>query len=230
MKIVICDDDYDFACQFEKYIIKELEKYNIEQFDIALCTNKFNDIDCHSDIYFIDVHLDDESGFELSKKISYENKDAILIFVSSNAENVYSSFEFSPFDFIRKDKLNKILGRKIHRVIQKYNEINKVYYYEYAGCKVEIRLADIVMIEKYRNDLNIITKNHVYKERKKISDILMDLDASFYQISRSMIINFKHVIKAEDDCFVFENGEKVYFRKKHKQDALNMFYNYLNNS
>ena len=227
MKIAIIDDCFEFAGRFAEKLSAILE--SADNFNtIEIFTNDFFNIPFDFDVYFIDIELVECSGFELSKFIYGKNQSAIIVFVTAISNYVYESFEYAPFAFLRKEYISNELPKLFSRIQTKYQLQNSYYEFNYKGVYIKIPFKDIIYFEKDNNNLYIITRKKSYTERKLISSVTPTLSSSFIKISRSYLINMDQIVKVENTHFVMSNGDSIYFRKKFKQETLNMYYNYLN--
>ena len=57
------------------------------------------------DVLFLDIVMPDMDGFEICRKIRTWESDTLVVFISSNEELVFQSFEVQPFNFLRKNKI-----------------------------------------------------------------------------------------------------------------------------
>ena len=110
--IAVCDDDRLFAAK-----LKEKIRY--------LCACRLPErIECHVEeefcsgsdvlvylenhpinILFLDIDMPEMSGFTIAEQLNRKYPDTLLLFVSAHEQFVYSSFEYSPFRFLRKSHL-----------------------------------------------------------------------------------------------------------------------------
>lgn len=105
MKIAIIDDDISFLEMFNKKINSSMKKI-FDQVIIDQYTN-INLFPFQYDIYFLDIDLIDDNGISIAGKIKENDKNALIIFVTSKNNLVFSALKVQPFYFIRKGNLDE---------------------------------------------------------------------------------------------------------------------------
>ena len=225
MNILICDDDQSFCSEFSDLLNKELSKHGFDQNKIEIQYENFK-INEALDLYFIDVNLGNISGFKLMNSIIQPNKNSLIIYISANENNVYDSFNYSVFDFIRKSSLKPDLERILKRISSHFKN-EDCYYCVNRNRIIKIKLKDIILVDKYKNDIRIVTLYGEFYERKKMYEVRPQLNENFYQLTRSVIINFENVTAVKKDGFLLKNNNFVAFHTKRKGKALEIYYNYL---
>ena len=58
------------------------------------------------DVLLLDIDMPDKTGFDIAQAIRQNSIKTFIIFVTAKTDLVYSSFEYQPFDFIRKNTGN----------------------------------------------------------------------------------------------------------------------------
>lgn len=99
MKIVIIDDDISFLEMFNKKINSSMKKI-FDQVIIDQYTN-INLFPFQYDIYFLDIDLIDDNGISIAGKIKENDKNALIIFVTSK-NNLVFCFKSTTFLFYPK--------------------------------------------------------------------------------------------------------------------------------
>ena len=126
-----------------------------------------------------------------------------MIFISSHSDLVYKSFEFQPFNFIRKSPI-ELFKSTLNDVIKKLmsnmkqNEII-VLEDEFSG-KIIAYYRNIIYIKSDRHYLYYYLQNHdkPIKIRGSINAIESCLEEyDFARIHRSIIINLKFILSID---------------------------------
>ncbi|WP_370775705.1 LytR/AlgR family response regulator transcription factor [Holdemania massiliensis] len=215
IRILICDDSKDFSLWFYKKIEKIFCKEDLVcTFDII--TNPkdvFNDQ--VYDLAFLDIDMPEISGFQLCQYLYTINRKINIIFVTGKDSLVYKAIEYQPFDFIRKRYIEEELESKANRWMSKIKP--NTYCYVIKGQKILIDVSDILIVQKFRNYLTIYTANNEWKERKKITVCLEDLNKlehSFVMVHRSILVNMANVVDLRDKKFILVNGQEITIAKQ----------------
>lgn len=202
IRIAICDDSRSELKYLNKLIELEFktitDDISIECFEngIALLNanshNKFN-------VLFLDIDMPKISGFDIARDLRKSFSDCYIVFVSSHADLVYKSFDFQPFNFIRKDP-PELLVASLKNVIKKLmsnmkqNEI--ITLEDEISGKVVTYYRNIIYIKSERHYMCYYIQNHdaPVKIRGLINEVEHVLDEyDFIRIHRSVIINPKFI-------------------------------------
>ena len=109
MNIAICDDNEYTLSILEKYIEYGFKKYT-DDFKIRCFNNGILLLNEHKlssfDVLFLDIDMPKISGFDIAKQLRNNFSRCFIIFITSHSNLVYKSFDFQPFNFIKKILLN----------------------------------------------------------------------------------------------------------------------------
>ena len=103
--IAVCDDDALFLTRICAYV-EEIFEERKEQCQIILYDSPHKLMkglsEGKTDILLLDIDMPGISGMEIAAKLKAEKESLLLIFVTSYEAFVYDTFQYQPFDFIRK--------------------------------------------------------------------------------------------------------------------------------
>ncbi|HSH36181.1 LytR/AlgR family response regulator transcription factor [Schnuerera sp.] len=105
--IGICDDDRYFLDYIGYKIEKILEKKNIS-YKIHRLSNGIELLNAYDeknkpfDIIFLDIDMPKIDGLEVAEVIRKKDEETILMFLTSMDNEVYKTFKYDTFRFIRK--------------------------------------------------------------------------------------------------------------------------------
>lgn len=204
LNIAICDDNYNMLVRIQDILKNELEKYN-EKANIKIFTNGEILLKAHEtiifDILFLDIEMPDISGFEIAKKLRDSFSNSYLIFITTHSELVYSSLDFQPFNFIRKndiipleDKICEILCKLLFHT--KQNKKVLIEDVEEFGSKHSVYVRDILYIESIGHYCRFYLRNRQVplKQRCTIQECEKYYSVyNFIRVHRSYVINLKYL-------------------------------------
>ena len=105
MRIAICDDSKEQLALLEDVV----EKLGIKNAEIdcfyngdSLLSHLIKKEDFYYQIYLLDIEMPGMNGLEVAKEIRTMDKRAVIIFITSYSDYVFSSFEVQPFRFVNK--------------------------------------------------------------------------------------------------------------------------------
>ncbi|MCH7826665.1 MAG: response regulator transcription factor [Bacteroidetes bacterium] len=144
-KTVIIDDDEKSRILLIKLLRKHPQVKIVGEADSVSSALKVIK-DTNPNSIFLDVKLENKTGFELLDKISSNLK---VIFVTANSDFAIQAFEVNALDFvkkpIKKDKLGRAVNRLIddlalssEEVLKSFDEKNKSYEEENVNLKDDI--------------------------------------------------------------------------------------------
>lgn len=212
--IAVCDDNIQFA----RYLtdkIKTVCAYKIPerymcQIAVEMSSSravleyiKENAIN----ILFLDIEMPGESGFQLAEKINKIRPDMIIIFVSSHENYVFHSFEYSPFRFLRKSRLQEELEDTLIKAVDRHMSSSQIITVRTDSEIVELRVNDIHYIRSEGNYYIICGYDFEYKCRGTMSqagDIVQKY--SFFRINSGCFVNMEKIKRFESpNRLVLEN-------------------------
>lgn len=121
IRTAICDDNENMLDFLNKKIADIFEE-NEMHCEISTFHSGNDFLESHAqrpfDVVFLDIVMPDINGFEAAKKLRVISRDTYIIFVTTESDLVYDSFDFQPFHFIPKSKPT-ITENKLREVIKK---------------------------------------------------------------------------------------------------------------
>ena len=119
LKIAICDDEKNVCDYIEKrtrdYLAKIDEEAELAVFlDGTPLIDHCKDIPNDFDIIFLDIKMKTVNGVDCAKHLRDLGVEALIVFVTSSAEYVFSGYEVKAFRYILKTDL--VNARKIKSV------------------------------------------------------------------------------------------------------------------
>ncbi len=214
--IAVCDDDIRFArslcgkikdiCAFkipERYMCQVAAEMSSSR--AVLEYIKSNTIN----ILFLDIDMPGETGFQLAEKINRLSPDTIIIFVSSYENFVFSSFEYNPFRFLRKNKLSEELEDVLIKAVERHMSNAETVTIKTDRETVELRVRDIHYIRSEKNYYAVCGIDFEYKCRgtmAKAGELIQKY--GFFRINSGCFVNMERIKRFESpNKIVLENAE-----------------------
>ena len=224
---------------------------------ISLLKNQFHDIDVVGQadgvesgkqliintkpgLLFLDVQMQDGTGFDLLAAINRTNLQ--VIFVSAYDHFAITAIKFSAIDFLVKpvdtfeleraiDKVksqNSLVEvkQKLDLLLNNINHIDKIALSSVNGIEF-IKIENIIRCEADSNyTVFYLTGNEkvmVSKSLKEFEEILST--KGFFRIHKSAIINLsflKKYIKGDGGTVILEDGSELQVSRRRKEDFLDV--------
>ncbi len=192
------------------------------------------------DLAFLDVQMQDGTGFDLLKMLDLSKMH--VIFVSAYDHFAITAIKFSAVDYllkpvepedmklaiekIKKTKSDSELKQKIDLLLTNINRIDKIALPSLSGIEF-VKLADIIRCESDNNYTNFYLfggeKIVVSKTLKEFEEMLET--KGFFRTHKSHIINMNYLkkyIKGEGGSVIMEDGSEVLVSRRRKEDFMNV--------
>lgn len=216
LKIAVCDGAPLMIDEIRGLVNKSLQKsllpYSVEGFLSGealletLCEGKF------FDIIYLDIGLEGISGIEVGKTIREQlcNKKTLLIFITSYEDKMKDIFECNTFRFLSKP-INPEKFIEYLKSACLYMGIKDTKYYKFKPVRVEekyVPVDDIIYLESNGRLINLVTLSERHQFYGKLGEIAQNFKTEdFIRIHNSILVNFDHIKKMNNDEVVLCNGE-----------------------
>lgn len=190
------------------------------------------------DVIFLDIELQDMTGFELLKQV--QNLSFKTIFTTAHSHYAIKAFRFNALDYlikpIREEELDEALSRlhtpnksEIKEALDNLEVEKAVQKLVLTTQKGTLRftLKQITHIEGESNYSSI----HLYNGKKELSsrnlayfeDLLKD--KGFYRCHRSFLVNAYHIEAIKNNSFQLKNYMEIPISRRKKAEATEWFFN-----
>ncbi|CAN2923413.1 LytR/AlgR family response regulator transcription factor [Streptococcus dysgalactiae] len=201
MKVVIIDDE-PLARMELAYLVEETQMvsaiYQGESIEDA-----FQLILTHQpDLLFLDIHLTDESGLDLAKRLSQIPNAPLIIFATAYDNHAVEAFEVNAIDYVLKPfeqaRIQKaIVKAKMTLDRQQTNNSKEAEVPQTKRLTLEVDeriyllpFSDILYCEVQGKETTVYTKTAHYTSHTSLSAIEKVLTTeSFLKVHRSYLIN-----------------------------------------
>lgn len=179
------------------------------------------------DIVFLDVKMPKLNGFDVLNEVRKEDFK-ILIFITAFDNFALKAFENEALDYLLKPfdrKRFRILMERIERNILKlYSSEDKILVVKKKNELFRLNIKDIVYVKAENNYISLVLKDHSFKKRTSIKNILEELDTNFLRVHRSFIINKSKIlkmrhIKSGDYLFLMSNEKTIFSSKTYRTNV-----------
>ena len=203
MRAGVCDDSMELSRK-----IAEIVKNSFENIGVSCEVEAFSDgselLNDQAikpfDVLFLDIDMPGLSGFDIARRLRFEGSDCIIVFVTSHAELVYDSFDFQPFNFIRKSSglpLEKSIPKIADKLSARLMQSKTVTVVDRDSGKVTLRVGDIIYIESSGHYLiynaagreKIISRG-IISEREEFFG-----EYGFARVHKGFLVNLSHVVR-----------------------------------
>jgi len=227
MRIAVCDDNSVMLDTLTDIVEREFTRGGGE-YGLTKFRSGGDLLKSHSaapfDVLFLDICMPDVDGFEVAKAVRKTSDKVFIIFITNKEELIYDSFDFRPFNFVKKES-GSLTERRIAAIIKKLLRHRKQYddltlEPAFAEKRV-VSVKDIIYISSDKNYLEYILTD---AKNCKVRGTLREaeerfLKCDFVKIHKSFLVNMRHIEKISyTDCKItLTNGNVVYMGKTYKK-------------
>lgn len=229
IRIAVVDDDKTFAVILKKKIDRLFEKQSYE-FQLFTFTDAHLMLESHYRdefrLVFLDIDMPEISGLDIASKVRVNQSDTEIIFVSNHSNYVFETFQYKPFRFIRKEKLDVELPEAIKSYCGELNKNQEFVKLELDNkMTVSEKISKIVYFFSVRHDIFFITQS---KETKTLSSRIYTMEKiegmlgryGFLRIHKSYLVNYRFVYQFQENSVLLtteKNSENEILPVSHRR-------------
>lgn len=181
------------------------------------------------DLIFLDIRMDDINGMELAKKIREEDKDVLLVFVTSERGFVFEGYEVDAYRYILKpisdEKLSDVLNYAVKNAVRDEGSI----ILKVDNEMTRIKRSDIIFIEVKGHYVDIHTNEGVITTKMSFEEGLASLNENnelFIKSHRSYAVNLDKILKIGRTELTLTNRDVIPVSKSMYEAVNKAFINY----
>lgn len=196
------------------------------------------------DIVFLDVEMDDMTGFEMLERL--DTIDFKVIFTTAHDKYAIKAIRFSALDYLLKPvgkddliaaiqrantDISKLQTEQVEELVKngkgKSPKVERIALTTAEGLIFK-NLNDIIYCEADRNYTTVYLSN---KEKLIVSKTLKEIEetldgSGFFRAHHSHLINVTHIeryVRGDGGYVIMKNGENITVARKRKEALLEFF-------
>ncbi len=237
MRIAVCDDDPGMLTLMHRLTAGEFEKrhadFTVQAYpDAQKLLSDF--AEKPFDVLFLDIKMPGIDGFEAARRVRGMTDETEIIFITTEQELVYDSFDFQPFAFIPKtppELMKSRLSRTVGNLLAKYKVSRRICVELPYSEKIYIKPNDLIYVGSEKNNLIYhIRDGEDVLVRAKIQEAEEILpDDLFIRIHNRLIVNMAHIesIDYPQGVLTVTGGELLPISRPRKQSLSDAYDRYL---
>lgn len=233
-QILVCDDNKEFL----KLLVLLLEKYaalydaDIIGFDNGQALVEY----CRGhkpDLIYMDIKLGGKNGMMLGKIIKAMYPKSLMVYISAYDDYYVDMVQAEPFRFIPKDagdipKLERQLADTLEAAVRRISG-REMWTFSFNRKKYNVELGKIKYFHSAARIIYIVgdlgrIPMHLYRKMDELQAEIESLDGSFVRISKSCIVNMKHIqsvrknkVEIDNKLLTVTAGYQNMFAKKYEE-------------
>lgn len=233
IKFAICDDDEKFAHRFGAILIKEYNKNPLtgEDASYVYYADESEVMDNYRkddiDIFVLDIEYGDVLGLDVARKLANRIENVGIVYITNHDQYVNQSFVCRPLGFIRKQYMESDLLPALLSMTEFLAKSKYQYVFHNGNEELKLPLSRVVRIEVFGHNMEVVTFNRTFNVRDNISRIEQDIvRRGFVKISRSCLVNLKHIETIDDCKITMTDNEAVHMSKERKSFVTDEWHRY----
>ena len=213
LTIAICDDEKKICDYIENRTTEFLAKNDLDAevsvfYDGSELLKKCEANNQSFDVIFLDIKMKTLNGVECAKLLRDIGVDALIVFITSSAEYVFSGYEVKAFRYILKTDLVNAFSRVFAECLQELKKLNTSFFTVKTASNVHnVPLSDILYFESDKRVLNVYTKNEVISFYEKLDNVEAELkEKDFIRTHQSYLVNAQKIKSVSKDSVLLTNG------------------------
>lgn len=237
IRIAVCDDNEILLNDLSKRIYDKMTSFGYE-IEVLLFNNASSFLSSQQnrafDVVFLDIVMPDVSGFEAAAQIGRSGDKTYIIFITTESQLVFDSFDFNPFYFIPKDN-ESLFEDRLEHVLEKlalHMSADRPICIECPfNEKKYVEPNTIIFIKSHTNYIDYMcTNRETITVRGKIQSVSGNLsDMIFTRIHNRIIINLQHIRKIDypNSSVYMDNDDVLPISRAYKKLLIEKYNNYL---
>lgn len=165
------------------------------------------------------------NGIHVKEKLESMRSRTKIIFISSYPERMPEAFGVNVLGFLKKPIDYKQFCEKTDKAIDicMSTDARCIFYNEYGKSR-KLYIKDIVYIESLGryNEIHITGESKALLSEKSMRDYRNELGGDFGMCYRSFLVNYKYVIKVEEEV-VLEDGKVLPISRRYRATFVERF-------
>lgn len=227
MRIALCDDDEKFIKKLGELLRGKMPRY-CDDFSVTEFTSgeKCIAVIEKFDAVFLDIDMPEVTGLDVAAYIN-ENARALIVFVTSHDELVYSSIKFRPFRFLRKSHLDDELDEAVKSICDTL-KTHFITVKTKDGDTV-IDINELVYIEVFGHTLVFhCVNNNTVESGGSLSEYERTKEfGNFLRVHNSYLVNCKYVYSIETSCVIMDDRSEIPLSRHRAANVKMKFSEYL---
>ena len=163
-------------------------------------------------LLFLDINMEGVDGIRFGKEIITHGTAPDIIYVSSNTDRVFETFDVNEFGFVRKDNFLKDISGVIDRYV-----IN-VALLKYIEC---LRNEQVFHLDG-KEDCSVFSRMKTLEEQL--------IPFGFIRIHKGYLVNCHYIVRFDNNSVTLSSGEELPVGRSKHAEALEAYLEFIRKS
>lgn len=236
LRIAIVDDDAKFRKQLGEFISRFFQ-HETDQFFLRCYGDGVTFLsEYHSDfdIVIIDIMMPLMNGIEVAHKIREQDKNVLVMFITSTADFAIRGYEVSAVDYILKPLSYETdfkfkFGRAVRKADALKTRGKELVLKDDRGRFIKLSADDLIYVAKDRDNALYHTTQGVFSQRIPIFKVKESLqgEAAFAAVNSGCLVNMAFIDNISGNVVELVNGERLVLSRGKKKEFYESFFDYM---
>ncbi len=214
-RVAICDDEMTSLMINQALTEQVLEEENIDYTittfeDMTSMIEGLSKEGAQYDLLLSDILAVGMNGIEAAEELRNLGEKIPIVFISSTADYALDGYRVNALRYLQKPVQTEMLREAILEAYNKKGVTKEYLAFQVADKFYKINLNDIVYLESYGRDTEVVTKSERITVHSKFSDMEKQVPANrFVRCHRSYIINMSEVKDIARYRFLTKQGVEI---------------------
>ena len=219
--IALCEDEEVFRYEQEIICREILEKLSIE-YHISMFSSGEDFWDAFIsgkkyDLLLLDILMDETNGIELAKRIREFDKDAAIVFITSNSGFALQGYDVNALHYLMKPLDSDMLERLI-RVDYRNRFESDFLVFKTGSQTLRLPVRDVICLETVGRRVAITIPGRTVEYSGKLSDLITG-NEQFIRCHKAFAINPRNIRELTRTDAIAINGIKIPVSRTYMKDV-----------
>lgn len=227
-QVALCEDEKIFSEMLEKTCRIILDKQSIEHHISVFDSSAgfwaaFSQEQKRYDIILLDIVMDGVNGMELARMVRKADKNATIIFITSNRDYALQGYDVNALHYLMKPVDTGLLERLI--TSDYHNRFKNEFYIFGSGSeKTRVSVKDIICLETVNRRVAVTLLDRTIYHPGKLSELLDKLPKfMFVRCHQAFAININNILELNRKSAIAINGKSIPVSRTFAKDVQKSF-------
>lgn len=217
LNIYLCDDNPIILERYKKLIYEIADKEHL-MIQVVLFNSGeqllflLEDKTQYPDIIYLDVLMGGDNGLKTAEKLRGMGCNSEIIFLTSNPEFVFDSFDSSPAHYLIKETVSSERFRDVllKTIATARSKSTSFFSCSSSAAKMQIKVNDILYFEIRNRIVTVYFNAESFDFYSRLEDVESQLSAhSFIRIHRSYLVHVKYIRQINRQSVILASGASL---------------------
>lgn len=213
VKILVCDDDADFAMRLRQLLLDQPRRKDVRA-EVTVCTDPTRLTDsalAQFQMMFLDIDMQGRSGLAVARRVRDLQLDALLLFVTNYVEFSPAGYEVSAFRYILKEHLAAKLPLYYREALEQLARRESVFRYFAGGETYTVPYTGLLYFESRLRMVELHTLDGqtrvFYGTMEKLEQDLRG--EGFLRVHKSYLVNMRYIETLQSEGVRLRGGTEL---------------------